>query len=73
MWVLKHIANLAVKPELGTQTVIFAVNQNPALCGLKKPAQKIYQRRFSCSRFSYDCNIGSCRYVEIKVLQNRCV
>ena len=67
MGILKHIANVAVKPQLASLPVVLPVNQNFSLCRLEEPTGKIYKGTLSGSRLAYNCHIGTCRNLQIKV------
>ena len=54
MRVLQHIADAAVQPQLRTLAVVHAVDENFALCRLKKPAGKVDQGALARTRLAYD-------------------
>ena len=70
MRILKHISDLAVKPQLGTLPVIHAVYQYPSFRRFKETPRQIHQCGFACARLSHNRHIHTRRHVKIKMLQN---
>ena len=69
MGALKHIADVAVEPELASLPVVPAVNEDPAAGGFKEAAGQVYQGGFAGAGFTYNGDGGAGRNFQAEVAE----
>ena len=69
MGILQHIADLAVKPQLGPFPIIHAVNQYPARRHIVKSGNQITEGGLSAAGGAHDCHLLPGMDLQIQILK----